>query len=264
MATICKKCGATISDTANFCTECGAKIEKEEKSIAQRVCPNCGVTVSDTANFCTKCGTKIEQTKAYEGNDMFNETIHNLRGTVIEFLQKQRENPQEAFSISFDFDKMEDLIECENEEDLIMTEIAGSIANCCFLPDNGNEVFSGTLNDGKAHLMLEYRIDETETYSARVLPAFLASSVSNKFTYLKSDFKNRASIHHFYADFGDEVDEIMNACETLIMDLLGSNLKHIYYFEVSQLDSKDAVYRQAVKTARFQTKELGLITNRIK
>ena len=46
----CPKCGSI--QNGNFCSECGAKIEKE------KFCPNCGSKA--TGKFCSNCGTKIE------------------------------------------------------------------------------------------------------------------------------------------------------------------------------------------------------------
>lgn len=56
----CSNCGATISDTASFCTECGAKIEKEEKKIEQGVCPHCGEKLREGASFCVGCGKPVQ------------------------------------------------------------------------------------------------------------------------------------------------------------------------------------------------------------
>ena len=57
----CSNCGATISDSASFCTRCGAKIEKVGKKVEQSVCPNCGETLRKGASFCVKCGTPIQK-----------------------------------------------------------------------------------------------------------------------------------------------------------------------------------------------------------
>lgn len=56
MSKICKHCGASIADEANFCTECGMKYEEENTG---RKCPHCGASLQDEANFCTECGKSI-------------------------------------------------------------------------------------------------------------------------------------------------------------------------------------------------------------
>lgn len=49
---ICKKCNATIEAGLLFCTECGEKINGEE-----RTCPICNVT--STSEYCSNCGYKL-------------------------------------------------------------------------------------------------------------------------------------------------------------------------------------------------------------
>lgn len=56
----CNNCGATISDTASFCTECGAKIEKEEKKMERGICPHCGEKLREGASFCVGCGKPVQ------------------------------------------------------------------------------------------------------------------------------------------------------------------------------------------------------------
>ncbi len=47
----CPKCGATVSEKAKFCAECGAPMGS--------VCPKCGASVKKGAKFCAECGTKL-------------------------------------------------------------------------------------------------------------------------------------------------------------------------------------------------------------
>ncbi|MGH9882376.1 MAG: zinc ribbon domain-containing protein, partial [Pyrinomonadaceae bacterium] len=49
----CVKCGAQLQSGAKFCTECGAKQEKQR-------CVNCQAELAAGAKFCTECGTKVE------------------------------------------------------------------------------------------------------------------------------------------------------------------------------------------------------------
>lgn len=48
----CPSCGASVSVTAGFCSECGA-------SLAASFCPNCGAKAEPTAKFCSQCGKKL-------------------------------------------------------------------------------------------------------------------------------------------------------------------------------------------------------------
>jgi class 3 adenylate cyclase/predicted ATPase len=47
----CLKCGAKLSDSSKFCTECGAP--------APLACPSCGQSNPTHAKFCANCGTKL-------------------------------------------------------------------------------------------------------------------------------------------------------------------------------------------------------------
>lgn len=51
----CKKCGAVLDETANFCPGCGEKVMEPSK----KVCPQCGYE-AENCNFCPKCGMKLE------------------------------------------------------------------------------------------------------------------------------------------------------------------------------------------------------------
>lgn len=48
----CPNCGAKVSKSAKFCSECGTKIP------AKKFCAECGKELSATAKFCPECGAK--------------------------------------------------------------------------------------------------------------------------------------------------------------------------------------------------------------
>lgn len=51
---VCSECGKTVSKTAKFCPECGAKFN------VKAFCPECGEEVSQGAKFCASCGHKLK------------------------------------------------------------------------------------------------------------------------------------------------------------------------------------------------------------
>ncbi|MBQ8595397.1 MAG: SPFH domain-containing protein [Oscillospiraceae bacterium] len=63
----CKKCGAELSGSSKFCSNCGAQVTVDDGMID---CPNCGKKVSkgkfcsqcgySFANVCPKCGAKLD------------------------------------------------------------------------------------------------------------------------------------------------------------------------------------------------------------
>ncbi len=55
----CQICGCENPETAKFCNECGAKIEREEEN--RIVCSGCGKDFSYNFAFCPFCGKKVEE-----------------------------------------------------------------------------------------------------------------------------------------------------------------------------------------------------------
>jgi hypothetical protein len=54
----CPKCNTLVSPEAQFCPQCGTKLEPP-KPAAPTVCPECGVQLPAGAKFCPACGEKI-------------------------------------------------------------------------------------------------------------------------------------------------------------------------------------------------------------
>ena len=50
----CSACGASVSNKAKFCPECGQKLN------VKSFCTECGEEVSSDAKFCPSCGTKLK------------------------------------------------------------------------------------------------------------------------------------------------------------------------------------------------------------
>lgn len=278
MSIKCKECGAVLDDSMKFCTECGAKLENEMNA---HVCPHCGASVREGASFCVECGGQlnlpIDTDKASSISDgicsenYLKGTMANLRGTLAEFLQKQRENPSMVYFVSLDAEKMPaDFMAEEDEseshkEDAVITAVTVGITNVCFHPQNGEEMFQEASADNKPHLMLDFSIDEMyDEYADDFLNAVVSSAIYERLSYIKVDFKNRKPCHHFYADCGDNVEEMAALCKDLVLALCGDSLPRIYYFEVLNLGSKEAVQKQAVETAKYQVKKLGLTTSKIR
>lgn len=49
----CSTCGSVLNDDEQFCSNCGAKIDKS------KTCPQCGASLKTNAKFCSNCGTKL-------------------------------------------------------------------------------------------------------------------------------------------------------------------------------------------------------------
>lgn len=51
--TKCPSCGASVTERAKFCSECG-------KPLGGKFCPGCGARLNGAPKFCPECGQKIE------------------------------------------------------------------------------------------------------------------------------------------------------------------------------------------------------------
>jgi DNA-directed RNA polymerase subunit M/transcription elongation factor TFIIS len=67
--TQCSRCGATLKQSAQFCTVCGTPVAGVkatptfQSSKAVLKCSNCGASLKEGMKFCTKCGSTIEPTR---------------------------------------------------------------------------------------------------------------------------------------------------------------------------------------------------------
>lgn len=61
METYCKNCGTKLDYDAQFCPDCGAKIEKPIPQPTNDVnfCPNCGESIEHSDGFCENCGNSL-------------------------------------------------------------------------------------------------------------------------------------------------------------------------------------------------------------
>jgi len=78
MANFCTNCGAKIGKDDNFCTSCGTKLKNEGN-----FCINCGARIGKEDKFCTKCGAKIDMPDLKQKKPLLQ--------SVQEALEKNRE-----------------------------------------------------------------------------------------------------------------------------------------------------------------------------
>ena len=135
----CSKCGATISDTANFCTECGMPVQKQneesiqnqeiqsdnskengqkgdiqenkplesesnseqpQNEVGQRVCPNCGEKLREGARFCVGCGMPIQQNVESTPKQDVQSDDSKSNATIGSTQETKQSNPpQESYVI---------------------------------------------------------------------------------------------------------------------------------------------------------------------
>lgn len=65
MASVCKQCGAQLTEREAFCTKCGAPRQTAvEPAAVSRFCTKCGASLPAQTKFCTKCGTGLDASSA--------------------------------------------------------------------------------------------------------------------------------------------------------------------------------------------------------
>jgi len=58
----CPNCGSEVSESAEFCTNCGASLAqatKERREAKMLYCRNCGAKLPEGAAYCSNCGTPV-------------------------------------------------------------------------------------------------------------------------------------------------------------------------------------------------------------
>lgn len=283
MADKCKHCGASVIETAKFCSECGAKIERELK------CVNCGTLLAENAKFCMECGTPIKKVEikdesgkvkcnepkaiketkplvAFEEieNEHLDSFLTNLRNVLEEAIELQLTRKgktsklqimTDTYSMFGDFDEEFEVINdfWNSKEYEIIGNSIQTISNCCFWADNGEEVFDGTMNDGNPHLTIDLCFSENEIYHQRMI----SSSVYSKFSHLKCEYKSNPTIHHFYIDCGENVDDMVDICEALVKEIYNEPLTQEWQFMAEIGDSKKTAQKEAIEAIDYQYNVLG-------
>lgn len=269
---VCNKCGASVADTAKFCTECGTKMESVE---LKPVCGNCGAALRDGARFCVECGTPINKAEP-ETDEPENEVqdtslsifLTNLRKTLNDAIELQRNDNDKKLWMAGDYssvfgddtDAMDEFFNMA-EYEKIGGAICG-ITNCCFLENNGEMVFPNTHNDGKPHLMLDLCLYEEDGQDE--IEKLKTSVIYKKFAHFKYEGCYTYKAHHnFYVDCGEDVDEMVNIFKALIKDVYAMQLTVEWQFETFLQDTKSKAQKEAVEMAKAHVKNFKVQARRI-
>ena len=75
----CQNCGAELLPNVRICLECGCDIPPQ----AERTCPYCGNTLSEKANFCSKCGARVSAVSTSSKSQRSGHSVSNTVPVVI-------------------------------------------------------------------------------------------------------------------------------------------------------------------------------------
>ncbi|WP_296785215.1 zinc ribbon domain-containing protein [uncultured Methanobrevibacter sp.] len=88
MANFCTNCGAKIGKDDNFCTSCGTKLKNEDN-----FCTNCGAKIRKEDKFCMNCGAKIDRTDIKQKKPLL-KSIHEAMEKNRERIAKEKEEEE--------------------------------------------------------------------------------------------------------------------------------------------------------------------------
>lgn len=101
---ICKKCGQSIADDAEFCGFCGGKVNKETPLFEddnKKICPQCGSFIENESLFCGECGynfssvqnetastepSLVENSDTTSKKNMLKKETHQKNSTVLIYV----------------------------------------------------------------------------------------------------------------------------------------------------------------------------------
>lgn len=139
-------------------------------------CEKCGQVMGAASEACPRCGTKIvkvePQTQLEEvavekqpQQSKIQTIFTGLEAELNNNLDFQRANPQKMVKTCINIYD-ENMNVKEGYEDAHEIGAGYTITNCVFSPQDGSEVFTGTLNDNKPHLMMQFQfMDFLDEYS---------------------------------------------------------------------------------------------------
>ena len=129
-------------------------------------CEMCGCVMAIASEVCPECGASVSQgePKAEPQQSGARVPFKGLEEELRNNLALQEKNPSRMVTTYVDR-----FIEEEGKQRDILYDYldvaAANITNCVFKHEDGSEVFAGTLNDGKGHLMMQfYFLDTDEEY----------------------------------------------------------------------------------------------------
>ena len=85
MANFCSNCGTKIRKEDKFCSNCGTKLIEENN-----FCINCGTKLGEEDKFCINCGTKIDKSNIKQEKHL-SKSLHDKIKKEIDIIAKQNE-----------------------------------------------------------------------------------------------------------------------------------------------------------------------------
>ena len=217
----------------------------ENKQLRQMMRSECGAEQKEGNALCVECNNS---------SDFLELFAENLKKGLTCAVEHQLADPNgvlwcDSDCVAMFGDDDEAMSEfLESEESNIVGEIVSSITNSLFRTDNGEDVFAGTSNDGKPHLMLDLTFYESMDYKD-IVDRFQLNPVFEKFTtvHYRSKFCREM---HCYIDCGDDVDQMVDIVKILVRDAYCIKLKYKWCFDTFLFNTKEEIRREVVRLSR--------------
>ena len=88
---ICPECSSELPAGTKFCTNCGAKIQKQNSNQIstdqEAVCPQCSAKFPSGTKFCTECGCEISPMAVQEKIQLDDDHVDSMKETGKYFLR---------------------------------------------------------------------------------------------------------------------------------------------------------------------------------
>lgn len=176
-------------------------------------CEKCGCVMAIASEVCPECGASVSQgePKAEPQQAGARAPFKGLEEELRNNLALQEKNPSRMVTTYIDrFIKDEE----GKQRDILYDYIemaAANITNCVFKHEDGEEVFAGTLNDGKGHLMMQFYFSDQDEDCKR----FQALECAKLFTKEESP----AGIYYYSIDCGEDVHLAAEIFTKVAMDV---------------------------------------------
>lgn len=179
-------------------------------------------------------------------------TLKNLQHYFEENVKEQLQHPEQFFQeIDVEDGQEPDMrIGCDDidTEGFQLQDILAWFTNCCFLPSTGEEVFPGTLTDGKPHLMMHITL--MEVADEEEIKRLIASSIYPKLTHFIITFHKGVANHHFYIDCGEDAAEMTSICKAIMTEVYDMHFINQWLFNDGNVGNKDFHKARLVETLK--------------
>ena len=121
MANFCTNCGTKLGKNDNFCGNCGIKLGKNDN-----FCGNCGIKLGKNDNFCGNCGTKID--KSYKKQSLL-KTIDDIIEKIDAKEKEEEKKKLKTIEEIFESEEIKSEIRKNNIDQVHVISIKDNLKN---------------------------------------------------------------------------------------------------------------------------------------